>query len=58
MAGIRPEPAVSVPRANDTNPAPTKGPEPADEPPGMNLGSNGFSAIPYGVRVPTRPVAN
>src|SRR4051812_2198760 len=57
-AGIRPEPAVSVPSAKLTKPADTATAEPELEPPGMRSGSNGFSGTPYGERTPTRPVAN
>src|SRR5438445_13874910 len=57
-AGTRPEPAVSVPRAKLTNPAATATAEPDDEPPGISDGPNGFRGVPYGDRVPTRPVAN
>ena len=32
-----PEPAVSVPRAKLTRPAPTAAPDPEEDPPGMNL---------------------
>ena len=57
-AGTRPDPAVSVPRANVTSPAATATADPELEPPAMIAGSNGFRTIPYGERVPDRPVAN
>src|SRR6185437_16636027 len=57
-AGIRPEPAVSVPRAKLTRPAATATAEPELDPPGMYRSSNGFFGVPYGDRVPTKPVAN
>ena len=40
MAGTRPDPAVSVPSASGTIPAPTATAEPELEPPGMSLLSN------------------
>src|SRR5580658_9851493 len=57
-AGTRPEPAVSVPRANGTNPRATTEADPELEPPLMYSGRKVFGTIPYGERVPTRPVAN
>ena len=33
-------------------------PEPEDDPPGTRVGSNTLRGAPYGLRVPTRPVAN
>ena len=57
-AGTRPDPAVSVPSANGTIPADTAQAEPDDEPPGASFGSNVLRGTPYGLRVPTRPVAN
>ena len=57
-AGTRPEPAVSVPRANGTSPAETATAEPELDPPGTTVGSNRLVGVPYGDRVPTRPVAN
>ena len=53
-----PEPAVSVPSAKVTSPAPTRAPEPDDEPPGTNRSSNALRAVPKGERVPTSPAAN
>lgn len=41
-----PDPAVSVPSAKLTRPLPTRAPEPEEEPPGMNLSSNAFLAVP------------
>ena len=55
---VAPEPAVSVPSAKHTSPAPTAAPEPDDEPPGKKRSSKGFRGVPYGERVPTRPAAN
>src|SRR5580658_4062320 len=57
-AGTRPEPAVSVPNANGTNPRATTDAEPELEPPQMYSGRKLFGTMPYGERVPTRPVAN
>ena len=57
-AGTRPEPAVSVPRANGTNPSATATAEPELDPPGTSAGSSAFGGVPYGERVPTSPVAN
>src|SRR3954470_1747403 len=57
-AGTRPEPAVSVPRANGTRPAATAQAEPELEPPGISPARSGLRGIPYGERTPTRPVAN
>ncbi len=57
-AGMRPEPAVSVPSAKSTSPAQTATAEPELEPPGIIAASKGFRGVPYGERVPTRPVAN
>ena len=45
-AGMRPEPAVSVPSANGTSPAATATPEPLLEPPGMSFGSNALRGTP------------
>jgi hypothetical protein len=58
IAGTRPDPAVSVPRANGTIPAATAQAEPEDEPPGTRAGSNTLRGTPYGLRTPTSPVAN
>src|SRR5580704_9140274 len=57
-AGTRPEPAVSVPRANGTIPRATTDADPELEPPQMYSGRKLFGTMPYGERVPTRPVAN
>ena len=45
-AGTRPEPAVSVPSAKLTSPAPTATPEPELDPPGIKAESNGLRATP------------
>src|SRR5262245_803614 len=57
-AGTRPEPAVSLPSASGTKPAATAIAEPELDPPGISAGSNRLRAMPWGVRTPTRPVAN
>ena len=57
-AGTRPDPAVSVPRANGTDPSATTTAEPELDPPLTSLGSTTLTHAPYGVRAPTRPVAN
>src|SRR6185369_888875 len=57
-AGTRPEPAVSVPSANVTMPAATATAEPELDPPEMKRLSKTDWQVPYGERVPTRPVAN
>src|SRR3984885_13511260 len=57
-AGTRPEPAVSVPRAKSTRPSATATADPALEPPEILAGSHALRTAPYGLRVPTRPVAN
>ncbi len=57
-AGTRPEPAVSVPRAKSTRPSATATADPALEPPEIFAGSHALRTAPYGLRVPTRPVAN
>ena len=57
-AGTRPDPAVSVPSAKATIPAATAQAEPDDDPPGTSAGSKTLRGTPYGLRVPTRPVAN
>ena len=57
-AGTRPEPAVSVPSAISTIPAATAMPDPDDEPPGTCAALNTLRGVPYGLRTPTRPVAN
>ena len=45
-AGTRPEPAVSVPSASGTRPAPTAMPEPELEPPGIKSALNRFLGTP------------
>ena len=45
-AGMRPDPAVSVPRAISTIPAATATAEPDDEPPGTRSASNTFLGTP------------
>ena len=40
------EPAVWVPKASGTRPAPTAAAEPCDEPPGVRSGSCGFTVLP------------
>ncbi len=45
-AGTRPEPAVSVPSANDTSPAATATPEPALDPPETYSLSNTLEQMP------------
>ena len=57
-AGIRPEPAVSVPSANGTSPRATATADPELEPPLMRSAAKTLLGRPYGDRVPTRPVAN
>ena len=58
-AGIRPDPAVSVPSENTTSPTATTTAEPELDPPAMYSGTNGFRHAPNAdERVPTRPVAN
>ena len=57
-AGTRPEPAVSVPSENGTSPSATATADPELEPPGTSRASRAFGGVPYGERVPTRPVAN
>src|SRR5258708_647012 len=58
IAGTRPEPAVSVPNEKHTSPLATATAEPELEPPDMYLLSKTLEHIPYGVLVPTSPVAN
>ena len=45
-AGTRPEPAVSVPSANGTSPAPTAAAEPELEPPGMRSARSALRGTP------------
>ena len=44
-AGMRPEPAVSVPSAKETMPRAVATAEPDDEPPGTSVGSTAFLGI-------------
>mmetsp|Transcript_10739 Transcript_10739/g.32238 ORF Transcript_10739/g.32238 Transcript_10739/m.32238 type:complete len:205 (+) Transcript_10739:349-963(+) len=46
MAGMRPEPAVSVPSAKVSNRAPMMAPEPEEEPPGTKRASKALLATP------------
>src|SRR4051812_619331 len=57
-AGTRPEPAVSVPREKAASPLATETEEPELEPPLIKAGERAFFVSPYGLRVPTSPVAN
>src|SRR6478736_8744937 len=57
-AGIRPDPAVSVPSAKSQSPAATATADPLLDPPGRYSAPNGFFGTPYGERTPTNPVAN
>ena len=57
-AGIRPEPAVSVPSAKATRPAATATAEPELDPPAIWLRLRTHRGMPYGERVPVSPVAN
>ncbi len=57
-AGMRPEPAVSVPSASGTSPRATATAEPELEPPLTRVGSQVLTGAPCGERVPTSPVAN
>src|SRR4051812_24384172 len=57
-AGMRPEPAVSVPSAKGTSPRATTSEDPELDPPLMRSAANTLLGRPYGDRVPTRPVAN
>ena len=57
-AGTRPEPAVSVPSARSTSPSATATAEPELDPPETYAGSTALRTAPYGLRVPTSPVAN
>src|SRR4051794_27689613 len=57
-AGTRPDPAVSVPIETGTTPRATAMAEPELDPPGTRSGRSAFGGTPYGVRVPTSPVAN
>ncbi len=45
-AGLRIEPAVSVPKPTSASPTATATAEPLDEPPGMRLGSSGLRGVP------------
>jgi hypothetical protein len=57
-AGTRPDPAVSVPSATSTMPSATATAEPLDDPPEIRSGAVACRTAPWGLRVPTRPVAN
>ena len=57
-AGTRPDPAVSVPNARSTSPAATATALPELDPPDTSPSQRAFGQMPYGERVPTRPVAN
>ena len=57
-AGTRPDPAVSVPSANATSPSATDTADPELEPPDTCSALNTLEHAPYGLRVPTSPVAN
>lgn len=57
-AGTRPEPAVSVPSAMSAIPSATATADPDEEPPDTCSGERALRTAPYGLRVPTRPVAN
>jgi hypothetical protein len=57
-AGIRPDPAVSVPKLKRTKPRETVDADPELEPPLTYIGLKGLVTTPYGERVPTKPVAN
>ena len=57
-AATRPEPAVSVPTATSTSPSATATADPELEPPEMRSGRRESRTAPWGLRVPTRPVAN
>src|SRR5712691_2298169 len=46
IAGMRPEPAVSVPSVTGTRPVATATPEPELDPPGINAGSRGLRGTP------------
>ena len=57
-AGTRPEPAVSVPRANATVPDATATALPELDPPEIRSCPKTLSGMPKGERVPVSPVAN
>lgn len=57
-AGTRPEPAVSVPRARSATPRATATADPLLDPPETYSGRRTSRTAPYGLRVPTSPVAN
>src|SRR5207237_10669186 len=46
LAGIRLEPAVSVPSAKSTSPHATAEADPLDEPPGTRSGARGLRGVP------------
>nr|BFE70734.1 hypothetical protein GCM10020092_040350 [Actinoplanes digitatis] len=56
--GTRPEPAVSVPSARSAMPSATTTADPELDPPETRRGSRASRTAPYGLRVPTSPVAN
>ncbi len=58
LAGMRPDPAVSVPSEKLTNPVATATADPELEPPEIKLSLKLLRHAPYGLRVPTRPAAN
>lgn len=45
-AGLRSDPAVSVPSATSAPPVATATAEPLDDPPGTRRGSTGFTGVP------------
>jgi hypothetical protein len=45
-AGIRTDPAVSVPKPTSASPVATATADPDDDPPGSRLGSRGFTGVP------------
>ena len=46
IAGMRPDPAVSVPSVTGTRPVATATPEPELDPPGISAGSSGLRGTP------------
>ena len=57
-AGMRPDPAVSVPSANAQRPVAVAIADPELDPPEMYRGSNALGHAPNGDRTPVSPVAN
>ncbi len=57
-AGTRPDPAVSVPTPRSAMPSATTTADPELDPPDTRSGSRTSRTAPYGLRVPTSPVAN